>query len=160
MKNLILTLIFLSFVFLTSCTKKPIYPTDQLPAHVPTGTSFGGVSHWGTFKLIGSQKQFDECWTGVPTYFTDTTVSSLRWGGSQVPIEDIVKNTTTWTFVAPSLGQSSGKFILNGDTSLYFIVQYTGQYSTIINDPQDPHKAIGTNISFTGVSVIGNGYTA
>jgi len=158
MKNLIY-LVAIVGVLLTSCKKETIYPTDQLPANVPTGTNFGGVSKWGTFKLIGSQKLFDVCWTGQPTYFTDTDTSSLKWNGSTLPIENYIKNITTWTFVAPTSG-SEGKFLLNGDTSLYFVVSYVGQYSTIINDSQDPHHATGTNLSFTGVSVIGNCYTA
>lgn len=163
MKNPMSKLVFLSLiavVFLSSCRKEIVTPTSQLPANVPTGNHFGGVSRWGTFKLIGSQKQFNTCWTGQPTYFTDADTSSLRWGGSMLPIESTIKNHTTWTFVPPSIGQHDGKFLLNGDTSLYFVVNYTGQYTTIINDSQDPHHATGTNLSFTGVSVIGNGYTA
>ncbi len=159
MKNLIF-LGLIGVILLSSCKKQPIYPTDQLPAHVPSTSGFGGVSHWGTFKLIGSQKQFDICWTGQPTYFTNTDTSSLKWNGSALPVENIVKNITTWTFVKPNVGQTEGKFLLNNDTSMYFIVSYIGQYSTILNDSQDPNKAIGTNISFTGVSVVGNGYVA
>ena len=149
-------------ILMSSCKKETIYPTDQLPANTPKGNDFGGVSHWGTFKLISSQKHFATCWTGSATYFTDADTSSLRWGGSNAntPIETIIKNSTTWTFVKPATGQTEGKFILNGDTSLYFIVSYVGQYSTIINDYNDPHHAYGTNIGFNGVTVIGNGYTA
>lgn len=157
MKNLIYLLVIFGLLF-TSCKKKTIYPTDQLPANVPTGTNFGGVSMWNTFKLIGSQKLFDVCWTGHPTFFTDSDTSSMRWGGSALPIENYIKNITTWKFIAPVNGE--GKFILNGNSTLHFIVNYVGQYSTILNDSQDPNHATGTNISFKGITVIGNGYTA
>lgn len=156
LKGILFGLIILMFIIFTSCKKQVIYPTDQLPANVPTATGFGGVSKWGTFKLIGSQKQFKQ----QSIFYTDADTSSLRLSGSLYPIEDIIKNSTTWTFIAPSAGQNEGKFILNGDTSLHFIVNYTGQYSTIMNDSEDPYHAQGTNISFSGVSVIGNGYTA
>lgn len=155
-------LVLTTIVLISSCKKETIYPTDQLPAIIPKSSNFGGVSQWGTFKLISSQKQFTTCWTGSATYFTDADTSSLRWGGSNanLPIENIIKNSTTWTFIKPSVGQNEGKFILNGDSSLYFIVSYIGQYSTIINDSQDPNHAYGTNLGFSGVTIIGNGYTA
>jgi hypothetical protein len=148
MKNSILKLLVLAAVatiLMSSCKKEVIYPTDQLPANVPKLNDFGGVSRWGEFLLIGSRKMVTNTATGAKTYYNDfgsSSRSSLRWGGSIYDIETIIKDTTTWSFWEP-IGGSDGKFVLNNDTTHFYLVHYTTSYTSIIEDPNHGQSNMG-----------------
>ena len=134
MKKIILFLVIVSI--LISCKKEVIYPTDQLPANVPTIQDLGGISRWGKFLLIGSRKMVTNTETGVKTYYNDfgnSNHSSLRWDGSLYDIEKIVKDSTTWSFWYPN--GTDGKFVLNDDTTHFYKVHYTANNTSIIEDP-------------------------
>lgn len=147
MKNSILKLFFLTAVttiLMSSCKKETIYPTDQLPANVPTIQDFGGVSRWGKFLLTSSRKMVTNTATGTKTYYNDfgsSSRSSLRWGGSIYDIETIIKDTTTWSFWAPSGGD--GNFVLNDDTTHFYKVHYTSSFTSIIEDPNHGQQNMG-----------------
>ena len=43
----------IGFLFvMSSCEKEPIYPTDELPANIPSIAAFQGISMWGEFIVI------------------------------------------------------------------------------------------------------------
>lgn len=135
MKNSILKFLLLAavaMILLSSCKKEVIYPTDQLPANVPTIGDLGGVNRYGKFVLIGSRKLFKN-----NTYLVDGPVSSLRWGGSQLAIETLVKDSTNWSFYR------NGKFGLNGDTT--YTVISSANYTQILND-------FNTHLNINGVT--------
>jgi hypothetical protein len=145
MKNLILKLIFLAAV-ITSCKKQVIYPTDQLPANVPTLTDLGGISRWGKF-VITDAKMYVSYETGADSVFnhfsSTKSRSSLRWDGSMFDIEKIIKDTTTYSFWSPTSYPGTGRFVLNSDTTKYYDVQYTGMYTSIIEDPTHGQQNLG-----------------
>jgi len=150
MKNSITKLLFLaafaSALLLSSCKKEPIYPTDQIPANVPTITDFGGVGRWGKFLLTSSRKMVTNTVTGAKTYYNDfgsSSRSSLRWGGSIYDIETIIKDTTTWSFWSPNGFPGDGNFVLNGDTTKFYKVHYSEHYTNIIEDPTHGQQNMG-----------------
>jgi hypothetical protein len=140
MKNLLVLAILI--IGLSSCKKQPIYPTDQLPAHIPTGVdSVNVVGGWGEFLITDAVMYVDypnhDGQSVVYNHFGGgKTRSSLRYGGvSLFDIETIIQDTTTYSFWKPINYPGSGKFVLNDDTTKYYQVQYTGSYRSIIEDP-------------------------
>lgn len=138
----------LAVITFSSCKKKPLYPTDELPSHVPTASVDTSlcVGGWGEFVITDAVMYVDDRQTGqhlVYNHFTaGKDTSSLRWGGPLFDIEVIVKNATTYSFWKPNAG-GYGKFVLNDDTTKYYAVQYTGQYKSIIEDPDHNQQNLG-----------------
>jgi hypothetical protein len=145
-KGLFLTLITATLL-LSSCRKEVIYPTNQLPANVPTIPTDDGVARWGEFLVVDAVMYFDNLDNGTHTVYNHFGVgksrSSLRWGGSMFAIEDIVKDTTTYSFWKPSMYPGIGNFVLNEDTTRYYGVQYTGLNQSIIEDPTHGQQNLG-----------------
>lgn len=144
MKNYLLILVIVAMTIM-SCKKEVIYPTDQIPSKVPTISEYdGGVGKWGEFLLIGSRKMVTNTTNGVKTYYDDFgngSRSSLRWGGSNYEFETIIKDTTTWSFWKPD--GIDGKFVLNGDTTKFYLVRYSTNYTSIIEDPNHGQQNLG-----------------
>lgn len=144
-KSTTIILCFLSL--LASCKKEPvIYPTDQLPL-VPAYNTGDCITRWGKFLLIDAVMYFDNYDTGEKKVFQHFGLgksrSSLRWGGSMFEIEDIIKDTTTYSFWKPFKYPGTGRFVLNGDTTKFYLVNYIGNYNTIIEDPLHGQSNIG-----------------
>lgn len=141
-----IALIF-SIVILVSCKKEPIvYPSDQL-GHVPAYNTGNCITRWGKFQLIDAVMYFDNYDTGEKKVYNHfglgKTHSSLRWGGSMFSIEDIVKDSTTYSFWKPQQYPGTGRFVLNGDTTKFYLVNYIGSYNTIIEDSQHGQQNMG-----------------
>lgn len=133
-------------LFTTSCRKEVITPTSQLPANVPTApSSANSVSMWGEFVIIDAVMYVDNHETGQKTvyqHFSSTKlVSSLRMEGSIFDIETIEKNVTTYSFYQPI--NNIGRFILNGDTTKLYAVNYSGSNKTIIENPTSTTQLMG-----------------
>jgi len=151
MKNSFIRLLFLGAIFtivsLGSCRKEVIYPTNQLPACVPKSSNFDGIGRWGKFVVIDAVMYVEDHETGekrVYNHFSATkSKSSLRWDGSIFEIEDIEKNKTSYSFWAPVSVPGLGKFVLNDDTTKFYAVQYTGSYSSIIDEPTHGQRNLG-----------------
>ena len=151
MKNSIAKILFLAAVatiLLSSCKKASIKPTDELPAVVPTlGIDSGAIGGFGKFVIIDAVMYVDNHETGVKTvyqHFSSTkSRSSLRWGGSQFDIENIIKDTTTYSFWKPSSYPGIGKFVLNDDTTKYYGVNYVGLNRSIVEDPTHGQQNMG-----------------
>ncbi len=147
---------FLSIVI--SCKKKVVYPTDQLPANVPTKDTTPTVDSWGKFVIIDATMWVENKETGVKTRYnhfnTTKSRSSHRWGGGMFDIETIIKDTTTYSFWKPINFPGIGKFVLNDDTTKYYGVNYIGMYSTIIEDPTHGQQNMGgSGRPFSGITL-------
>ena len=144
---IIIQIICISLFGLLACKKTTTYPTSQLPANVPTLIDFDGVGRWGKFVITDAVMYVQNNETGIKTvynHFSPTkSRSSLRYGGSQFSIEDIIKDTTTYSFWKPINFPGVGKFVLNDDTTRYYGVNYIGPYSTIIEDPTHTQQNLG-----------------
>lgn len=147
MKNLgkLFLILFIS-LSVVSCKKEVIYPTDQLPANVPTVSSDANtVSMWGEFVITDAVMYVDNHETGSKTVFNHFSstqlVSSLRIGGAMFEIEEIEKNVTTYAFYKPVNG--TGKFVLNNDTVDVYAVRYSGMNKTIIENPTSTTQLMG-----------------
>lgn len=143
--NLLILGLF-AMISLSSCRKKPIYPTDQLPANVPAGIdTTNSIGGWGKFLVIDAVMYVDDKQTGqhfVYNHFgTGKDTSSMRWGGAIYDIETIIKNQTTYSFWKPS--GFDGKFVLNNDTTKYYLVHYMGSNRSIIEDPNHGQLNMG-----------------
>lgn len=161
MKKLSIKLLFLgavAMILMSSCKKKPIYPTDELPKVYPTGIDTSlTVNPWGKFLITDAVMYVDDKETGQQFVYQHFGVgkdtSSLRWGGPMFDIETIVKNKTTYSFWKP-IGYGTGKFELNGDSTKYYRVQYTGMYKSIIEDPNHGQSNMsGSARPFSGQTI-------
>ena len=164
MKNRILTLALFTSILLISCKKQTIYPTDQLPANVPTIKEAEMVGGWGEFLITDAVMYVEDHETGAKTMYQhfgpNKDTSSLRWGGSQFEIETIIKNKTTYSFWKPLSYPGVGKFVLNEDTTKHYGVQYTGMYRSIIEDPNSTGQLMGGSARpFSGQTISTNDNT-
>jgi len=150
MKSITLKFLFLgaiAVISMSSCKKEVIYPTDELPSVIPTEADTSlMVNPWGKFLIIDAVMYVNDNETGqkfVYQHFSaGKDTSSLRWGGPYFDIETIIKNKTTYSFWKP-IGYGTGKFELNGDSTKFYRVQYTGMYKSIIEDPTQGQSNLG-----------------
>ena len=135
-----------------SCQKQQIYHTNPSPSETTKNVLSNGVNRWGKFLLIGSTKYVTNTATDVKIYYNDfgnSKRSSLRWGGSLYIIENIVKDSTTWSFWSPQ--GVYGNFRLNNDSIHKYSVYYMYNYTSIIDDPNSGQQNIGgSKISING----------
>lgn len=150
MKNSLLKFLLvglITVIFVSSCKKETIYPTDQLPKVIPTGVDTSlTVNPWGEFLITNAVMYVDDKQTGQHFVYNHFDIgkdtSSLRWGGPQFDIEVIIKNRTTYSFWEPN-ANGSGKFELNGDSTKFYQVQYNGMNKSIIEDPTHGQSNLG-----------------
>ena len=113
MKKLIFLFLSLN-LFLTSCQKEEVLPTNQ---EVVTEE---GILLYGEWKLVSGKMYVHnlETYENVVYNHFDAvkTTSSLRYDGSLFEFETIKKDSTTWTFIAPPNYQGYGEFWLDNDS--------------------------------------------
>lgn len=134
-------------LFLGSCQKELIYPSDEYPIKKTSNVIKPSITIWGEFIVIDAIMYVENHETHEKFVFnhfsSDKSHSSLRWGGSIFNIEEIVKDSTTYSFYRPIGFPGYGKFILNNDTSQHYAVYYVGDNKSIIEDPIRPQSLIG-----------------
>jgi hypothetical protein len=156
MKKFLLLIIVL--IGLSSCEKEPIYPTDELPANIPSSAAFRGISMWGEFVVIDAVMYMRNVQTDEKRWYRhfdeNKDTSSMRYGGPIREIEAIIKNKTSYSFYRP-IGQSSyGNFVLNNDTTKYYDIYYVGDYKTIIDDYNNSQGLMqGSGLRFSGQTI-------
>jgi hypothetical protein len=139
---------------LISCQKEYPYPTASQTANGQALPSTGiydtsnMISLWGKFVVVDAVMYVTNSETGQKTSYNhfDATKSrsSLRWGGSMFAIEEIIKDTTTYSFWNTYNGLNGyGKFELNSDSTHHYAVNYVGPYKTIIEDPTHGEQNMG-----------------
>ena len=144
---------------LASCKKEePIYPTDELPANVPSLAAFTGISMWGEFIIIDAVMYYEDHETGDKFVFNhfgpNKDTSSLRLGPPLFDIETIIRNRTSYSFYKPINNSHYGDFILNNDTTKHYEIYYMGMYMTIIEDPFEPQGLLaGSARPFSGQTI-------
>ena len=132
-------------MFLTSCTKQPL-PTQQLPSVIPTGTNTANtVSKWGEFVVIGAQMFVNDIYERnyVYNYTAAKTSMLLASNASNLAIDSVQVGVTTYSFYQPISVPGTGNFVLNGDTSKHYLIQYTGQNMSIIDNPNNTVLLMG-----------------
>jgi hypothetical protein len=133
MKNLIYLIICASLV-LTSCHKENIQPNSQ-----PAVLVNQEISLYGEWLLVGGSMYMENLETGKKTKYDHfgpgKTISSLDYNGSDLDIEVIELNVTTWSFYQPPLVPGYGRFALNGDTLNLYGLNVTKHNWTIMENP-------------------------
>jgi hypothetical protein len=106
MKKFLLIFLIASLVF-TSCTKEEIKPINQRLEDA--GTNEEGILIYGEWKLLSGKMYVHNLETNQNTVYdhfdATKTTSSLRYGGSQFEFDTIIKDSTTWTFIALQIGK-------------------------------------------------------
>jgi hypothetical protein len=146
MRNLLVILgLILTFGF-TSCTKPEDLPQPMEIEEVETVDET--ISVFGEWVLIGGNMYLENLETGettvIPHFGGSTTVSSLRYEGSLYDIEDLVVNTTTWTFIAPPSIPNTGEFWLNNDSANPYGLNLTSSNMTIVENSTGTQKLGGS----------------
>jgi len=160
MKQLFYILVF--GVLMVSCQKEYPYPDKDSPNKVPTVGGYDTtltISRSGEFVIVDAVMYIDNNETGGHFKFNhfgpNKKTSSMRWGGSLFPIETIIQDTTTYSFWGtPDGGNGMGRFVLNGDTTSYYMVNYMGQYTSIVEDPTHGQQNMGGSARpFSGYTI-------
>lgn len=151
-------LIVLGLIGLVSCEKEPIYPTDELPANIPSTAAFEGISMWGEFIVIDAVMYARNTLTDQKIKYRhfdiDKDTSSLRYGGPTREIEILIKNKTSYSFYKPIGSSPYGDFVLNNDSTKFYDVYYIGPYKTIVDDYNNSQGLINASgIRFSGQTI-------
>jgi hypothetical protein len=133
MKNLfVLLLIGLS---LASCKKEELY-NDLAVEEVVIDEV---IPLEGVWKLRSGKMYVENIETHEKTSYNHfdsvKTTSSLRYSGSLYEIEDLVKDSTTWTFIIPKSHIGYGEFWLNNDSLKPYGLNITNSNLSIIEHP-------------------------
>lgn len=112
---------------------------------------------WGTWILrdavmyVTYENGLKQKWV----HFSDTKkASSLRFDGEILfDIERIEKDVTTWSFYKPYSSNGTGDFVLNGDQTKNYLVQYYGDNMSIIESDELP---LQSNLGGSSRPLIGN----
>jgi len=130
MRNLLVVLVLFLAIGFTSCQKEELLPPNE-PVE-EAGTIDETLSVFGEWVLVDGKMYIDNLDTGEKTvynHFDDSkSVSSLRYEGVIFEFERIVKDSTTWTFIAPPSIPNTGEFWLDNDS-----LQPYGFYLTTSN---------------------------
>lgn len=128
-------LILLTFL-LVSCQKEELEP--QITPQT-NDSKIDTVSIYGKYLLLSGKMYVDNMETYQKTVYNhfDNTkqTSSLRYGGSYYPIEDLIQNVTTWEIIQPPTIPGYGEFILNDDQKDPYGFNVTRSNWTIIEHP-------------------------
>ena len=138
-------------VLLVSCQKEYPYPTKDSPNKVPTVGGYDTnlvISRSGKFVIIDAVMYIDNNETGERIKFNhfgpNKKISSMRWGGSEFDIETIIQDSTTYSFwTTPNGINGMARFVLNDDYNSYYMVNYMGMYTTIVEDPTHGQQNMG-----------------
>jgi hypothetical protein len=138
--------LLISLIGLFSCKKPYVYPSDTYPVPKQEEPK-KAISIWGKFVIIDAVMYVDNHETGEKKVYShfgpNKTTSSLRWGGSIYEIEEIKKDTTSYSFWPPINTTGYGKFVLNDDTSRHYAVYYVGTSKCIVEDPVRGQSLMG-----------------
>jgi hypothetical protein len=140
MKNLFIKFFVFTVIVLSlaSCKKEELKPNNGVVIEQPNGDELT-ISQWGKFLVIDGVMFVHNLETNEKKMYhhfdSIKKQSSLRWGGSMFDIENIYKDSTTYSFWKPSSFPGYGKFVLNGDTTKHYAVYYCGFNKAIVEDP-------------------------
>jgi hypothetical protein len=154
MKNLIHFLILALVLVTSSCQKETITP------NVPEEQVIDEIRLYGKWLLVGGSMYVTNLETGQKVKYDhfgpNKTISSLDYNGSDIEIEAIELNTTTWSFYAPPAVPGYGEFVLNGATYAFLFFSHIKGLSLMSSNFLINLLFIGTLISsipFTNVTL-------
>ncbi len=152
MKNLLYSIIV---VFsLISCQKEEIKPNNQ----VTTQEQPQEIRLYGKWLLVGGSLYLENIETHQKTKYDHfgpgKTISSLDLDGSDIEIEDIELNVTTWAFYQPYTVPGYGKFVLNNDTIQPYGFYVTKHNWSIVEHPQSTQSNMQMNGSSRPISAV------
>lgn len=151
MRNLIYGLLILTFI---SCKKDVITPTTANEVVTPVDS----LKLDGEFILVSGKMYLDNLEDGSKIVYNHFDItksrSSLRYGGSIIPFEDIIKDTTTWSFYFPKTYPNIGKFVLNEDTLNPLGLNVTAHNLTIIESPSATTGSTQLNGSARPIDIV------
>lgn len=134
MKNLIYLLAVSLVLITSSCQKENIQPTVQ------PEQSIQEIRLYGKWLLVGGSMYMTNLETGQKTKYDhfgpNKTISSLDYNGSDIELETIEVNVTTWSFYQPPAVPGYGEFVLNGDMQTPYGFYVTKNNWTIMEHPQ------------------------
>ncbi len=134
MKQFIYLIVFL-FV-LISCEKEEINPNNV----TPTEEAPQEIRLYGEWLLVGGTLYLENIETHVKTKYDhfgpNKTISSLDLGGSDLEIEEIELDVTTWAFYQPYTVPGYGEFVLNHDSITPYGFYVTRHNWSIVEHPQ------------------------
>jgi len=137
MKKYFYLLSLLFAITLTSCEKEPLEEEVFVDPYAIAPSDTMRIS--GTYVLLSGKMYITNLETyarEVYNHFDATkTTSSIRYSGSQFPIETIIQNVTTWEIQEPPYTPGYGEFILNGDTVNPYGFYTTKSNWTIVEHP-------------------------
>lgn len=146
MRNLIHFLIFTLVLVTSSCQKEDIRP------NVPEEQTIEEIRLYGKWLLVGGCMYMTNLETSQKIKYEhfgpNKTISSLDYNGSDLEIETIELNVTTWAFYAPPAVPGYGEFILNDDMQNPYGFYVTKNNWTIMEHPQ----ATASNMQMGGSS--------
>tara|TARA_R100000908_G_C3750970_1_gene145557 strand:- start:757 stop:1338 length:582 start_codon:yes stop_codon:yes gene_type:complete len=115
MKKFIYLFLLYLGLFLTSCEKEPLEDETIEITDISNDT----ISVYGKYRLISGKMYITNLVTNEKKVYNHfgpgKNTSSLRYSGTQYPIEEIIKDVTTWEITPPPNVPGHGEFILNDD---------------------------------------------
>lgn len=134
MKNLIYLLSIALVLVTSSCKKENIQPNVQPEQTIQE------IRLYGKWLLVGGSMYMTNLETGQKTKYNhfgpNKTISSLDYNGSDIKLETIEINTTTWSFYQPPAVPGYGQFVLNSDAQNPYGFYVTKNNWTIMEHPQ------------------------
>lgn len=135
-------LFLLSFgLFLTSCEKEPL----ETETHEIIDITNDTTSLYRKYILISGKMYVTNLVTNERKVYDHfgpgKNTSSLRYSGTQYPIEEIIKGVTTWEITPPPNVPGHGEFILNNDYANPYGFNVTRHNWTIIEHPSSVSNA-------------------
>lgn len=123
-------------LFFLSCKKEVIKPVTE-PEVVQTPQDTLDLN--GEFLLVDGKMYINNLDDYSKFYYNHFDSikhrSSLRFSGSIIPFETIIKDTTTWSFYMPKKIPSIGRFVINNDTLNPLGLNVTNNYLTVVESP-------------------------
>jgi hypothetical protein len=152
MKQIIYLIVFL-FV-LISCKKEEIKPNVVTPTEeVPQE-----IRLYGKWLLVGGSLYLENLETHEKTKYDHfgpgKTTSSLDLDGSDLEIEDIELDVTTWAFYQPYTVPGYGEFVLNNDTIQPYGFYVTKHNWSIVEHPQSTQSNMQLGGSSRPISAV------
>jgi hypothetical protein len=151
MKRIIYGLLIITLI---SCEKKIVSPKLTTPPKV----AYDSLNLNGLFILVSGKMYIDNIENGdklVYNHFDSIkSRSSLSFYGPTIPLENLIKDTTTWSFYFPSVVPNIGRFVLNMDTLHPMGLNVTRRNLTIIESPDAMISGTQLNGSARPIQII------
>ena len=115
--KIVIVVLFVASLLLFACTKPVVEEPSKFVAKDVDNRSMSLTGEW---LLLEGEMRFaaasGNSFLKYDHFGPGRTTSSLRYEGSRFNLEELVQDTTTWSFYNPLPGNSYCTFVLNNDT--------------------------------------------